>query len=704
MARQTFRKRITTQEYEKHRGRARLKRLENANIARDIPPIPPIRDPARRAYCKYNFRAFCEFYFPQTFYLNWSEDHLRIIKKIEEVVLGGGQFALAMPRGSGKSSLCEAAVIWASVYGHRKFPILIGPEQTHVDEMIASIKIEYETNESLNDDFPEVCFPIREIAGLTQRAYGQTYLGKRTSITWTSDILILPTINQSACSGTIIKGVGLLGKIRGTKHKTQDGDTIRPDLVLVDDPQTDASARSFMQNNIREQVIDRAVLGLAGPKKKIAAIAAITVIEVNDLCDRMLNSEQHPEWQGERTRMLISEPKNLKLWDEYYAMREQGLKEKTGLQKANDFYITNREKMDEGAKVSWPERFNPDEISGIQHAMNIKLSKPGVFASEYQNEPERQEDLHLVLTQERAYGKLSGIDKSICPLWAQYVTAFIDVHDYLLYYAVVAWGEDFSGSIIHYGTFPQQDIRVFSMKETGVKSLKHLYPDMSEDGYIRAGLEMLTEVLLTQTWKREDGATLKISRCLVDAGYKSDLIEEFCRLNKFAGIILPSRGAPIGPTQRKICEYTPKKGELHGWNWYITAQNAKLGRHVRFDTNFFKSFVHSRFLTPFGEKGCLSLYGRDYVEHILFVRHLLAERMTPVAANGRTTEVWELVSRSDNHYFDCIVGAAVAGSMVGAKLFNAPTLKRAKIKRVSFAEMAALAKKDAQNTGRAAAG
>lgn len=35
----------------------------------------------------------------------------------------------------------------------------------------------------------------------------------------------------------------------------------------------------------------------------------------------------------------------------------------------------------------WPERFNHDELSAIQHAMNLKLQDEAAFFAEYQNEP-----------------------------------------------------------------------------------------------------------------------------------------------------------------------------------------------------------------------------------------------------------------------------------------------------------------------------
>ena len=54
----------------------------------------------------------------------------------------------------------------------------------------------------------------------------------------------------------------------------------------------------------RERIIAGAVLGLAGPGKKIAGIMPCTVIHPGDLADRILDREKHPEWNGERTKLV----------------------------------------------------------------------------------------------------------------------------------------------------------------------------------------------------------------------------------------------------------------------------------------------------------------------------------------------------------------------------------------------------------------
>ena len=68
--------------------------------AQDIAPIPEVEDPRRRGRACTDFRLFCETYFPTAFCRAWSNDHLRVIAKIEEAVLRGGasQFPAPGPR------------------------------------------------------------------------------------------------------------------------------------------------------------------------------------------------------------------------------------------------------------------------------------------------------------------------------------------------------------------------------------------------------------------------------------------------------------------------------------------------------------------------------------------------------------------------------------------------------------------------------
>lgn len=231
--------------YEAIKERARARNAALSLAGRDIGQLPEVVDPRRKEQATTDFRFFCESYFPQTFHLTWSPDHLKVIAKIEKAVIEGGLFAMAMPRGSGKTTVCECACIWAVLNGHREFVCLIGSDEGHAMDMLESIKTELDGNDLLLEDFPEVIYPIQCLDGIANRASGQLYRGQRTHIGWTAREVVLPTIPDSKASGAIIKVAGITGRIRGMKHKRADGQTVRPSLVVLDDPQTDESARSL---------------------------------------------------------------------------------------------------------------------------------------------------------------------------------------------------------------------------------------------------------------------------------------------------------------------------------------------------------------------------------------------------------------------------------------------------------------------------
>jgi len=518
----------------KERAAARSKAVSAAG--RDIAPLPEVQNRRRKSRCKRNFQRFCEVYFPEGFSLPFCPDHLKVIRKIENAVLKGGLFAMAMPRGSGKTTLCVCACIWAVLYGHRDFVCLIGAEETQAVELLDAIKAELENNPLLLADFPEAVYPIRRLEGIANRCRGQLFEGRATNIRWTAKKIVLPTIPRSSASGAVIRVTGITGRIRGMTHKRPDGRTVRPDLVVIDDPQTDESARSPSQCQQRESILAGAVLGLAGPGKKISGIMPCTVIRPGDMADNILDRDKHPDWNGERCKMLYSFPENKELWDKYAEVRAEGLRAGKGLEPATEFYRRHREEMDAGAVVAWPERYNPDELSALQHAMNLKLQDEAAFFAEYQNEPlppdtgEEQQ-----LTADQIAEKLNRLPQGRVPLGCEHLTAFVDVQQKLLYWLVCAWADDFTGAVIDYGAWPDQRRQYFTLSDARI-SLAMKFPRAGLEGSIYGGLEALCNELLGREYQREDGARLRIGRCLVDAnwGQSTEVIYEFCRRSQFS--------------------------------------------------------------------------------------------------------------------------------------------------------------------------
>src|SRR5574344_448425 len=660
------------QTYEEKKNLVRNRNIALALAGRDIGELPPVADQERKKSCERNFRLFCENYFPETFSLEWSPDHLRVIAKIERAVLSGGLFALALPRGSGKTSICETACIWAMLYGHREFVTLIGSTEAAALEMLDSIKTELDTNALLSEDFPEVCYPIAQLDGIANRCAGQLYCGERTKITWTANEIVLPTIAGSKSSGIVIRVAGITGRVRGMKYKRPDGRSVRPSLVIIDDPQTNESAGSLEQTRKRIRVLAGDILGLAGPGSKISGIMPCTIIRPGDMADIILNRQTHPDWNGEKTRMVDKFPVNMKLWEQYAELRAESLRTDGNFQKATEFYIANRAAMDAGAEVSWEARFNHDEASALQHAMNLKFQDEIAFASEYQNDPLPEETGgDALLSINEICGKGTGLAKGRVPLKCDRLSMFIGGPKALLYYMVIAWADDVTGAVIDYGAFPDQHRRESSLADAN-PTIQSLYPDAGLEGGLYAALNALTEDYLGREYPREDGAMLKIERAMVDAnwGQSTDIVYEFCRRSSYAGILLPSHGRYVGASSKPMTEYRKQPGDRLGFNWMMPSVAGKRAiRHVIYDTNYWKSFIHARLAVPTGDKGSLTLYGRIPGVHQLLAEHLTAEYRVKTQGRGRTVDEWKLKPQShDNHWLDCVAGCAVCGSMLGAAL------------------------------------
>lgn len=153
--------------------------------------------------------------------------------------------------------------------------------------------------------------------------------------------------------------------------------------------------------------------------------------------------------------MVNSFPTNDTLWQRYAEIRAEGFRAGDGGAAGTEFYRENKAAMDEGADVAWKERFNHDELSAIQHAMNLKLQDEAAFFAEYQNEPLPAETVAAdQLTAEQVAAKTNGLDRRCLAIAANHLTAFIDVQQNLLFYVVAAWEDDFTGYVVDYGTYP----------------------------------------------------------------------------------------------------------------------------------------------------------------------------------------------------------------------------------------------------------
>lgn len=674
-----------SQQYQARKERERERQAEQSREGRDIAPIPACTDPKKVKRLAKSFKAFCEECLPGWFSLEWSDDHLRAIAKIEKAILEGDVFALAMPRGSGKTTLILAAILWAILNGYRRYIVLIASDKDAAVDLLEGLKTELETNDKLLDLYPEATYPIRCLEGKAVKTKGQLLNGERTYPVWKGPKIALATVPGAKCSGAVIETFGILGRIRGAQYTTPTGEKIRPDLFMIDDPQTDQSAYSATQVRRRLNVINGTVMGLAGPGKQMSGFACVTVIQEGDVADQLLDRDKYPDWAGERFKLVYqwpSDEKAVDLWDKYGVLRAEGLKTGETIFEATEHYRRNRAAMDKGSIVSWDQRFSPEkgEISALQHAYNLRFRAPDTFDAEFQNDPKPPESDVEVLSVQDIERKLHGFGENVLPPASDLVTAFIDIQGKALYYVVTAFeSSTFSGYVLDYGTWPEQTAKHFTLRNIS-RSLATKYPRRGLEGRVRAGLFDLVDYLSAQRYKTPDGQlSNRVELIGIDAAWGpcTRVAQAVALEHPRAAWLVPTFGRGLKPGDNPMSEWKPKQGERKGPFW-ILRQTQGGGRHLIVDSNVAKSFTNARLNVALGDPGSLSLYTHMLkTGHRMIAEHLRAEKVEiHSVSGGRSGEVWKLPpAKPDNHLWDCLVGSVVMASLRGASIPDTVTTR-----------------------------
>lgn len=678
---------LDEQRYLNHKEATRNRINKQSKAARDIGAIPPVLDPARKEACRYNLALFLETYMPNTFYAEFSEDHYRIIKRLQDVILNGGRLVEAVYRGWGKTTITEGAALWAAIYGHRRLVPLIAGSDDAATKNITSIKTELESNPLLLEDFPEVVFPIHKLEGSPARAKGQTYDGVKTKISWKDDTVILPYVEGSRASQVWIGAFGITSsRARGLNFKMPDGEVVRPDFVIIDDPQTTESAGSPTQVQKRLNIIRKSILRSTGHRTRMAVAMPCTVIEKDDLVDQLLDHTKNPSWEGERVKMLHSWPgadeeseATQKLWlTSYRELREDYDPEILGDQKrahnaATAFYFVNRAAMDEGAKVAWNNCYDETEISAIQHAMNIYIDDgAATFASECQNNPLDDEESENQITKKALVEKLNGLPRGVAPLGTQRLVVFADIQKSCFYYTVLAVKPDFSTHIVEYDAWPKQNRAYFSLRQVkkGGKTLQTKYPGQSVEGCWFNGMRDFTEEMMTKNFSTEDGAQIKTEIIGFDAndGNARETVFTFCRKSNHK--VIPTTGTAVTASGRPFGELPRKIGEVKGLNWRVpTVKVAGMVRHIYADVNYWKSFTRSRIFTAQASAGSMTIYGTKDTDHRMLFEHMVSEYSVETEGRGRKVDEWsKRLKFPDNHLFDSTTQCHILASYLGTVL------------------------------------
>lgn len=329
----------------------------------------------RRERCLFDYQFFCQTYFPHYVPTAYFSDFHRFIFKRLPACIDSDRDAREVheaPRGEAKSTyetqlgllwcICRAVLIDekggvkalglpAKARKHMMGIIMNTEEQAA--EMLESIKAELDTNPRLMMDFPEC-----------------TGSGKK----WQSTTAITNNNIKVRIGGTS-------KKIRGMKHGPH-----RPDAIFLDDLENDENVKVKAQRDKIEDVVLKAVIGLAGPGGGMDVFYVGTSLHYDAAINRV---SRKPGWRRQIFRSIVKWPDRMDLWDQWEALYTRSGEDDEKEQfeaEALAFYLKNKIKMDAGAVCSWPE------VRPLYRLMCMRATDHDAFSQEQQNEAGNDEN------------------------------------------------------------------------------------------------------------------------------------------------------------------------------------------------------------------------------------------------------------------------------------------------------------------------
>jgi hypothetical protein len=675
---------------------------------------PSSRDEARYLRCVADPLDFLKTYFPDKFSNPWTDIQREMVAEVIHRMKSGGDQALAGPRGCAKTTCTEGAIIYGIFAGLIHFPLIIaatGPDATRI---IDNIKYAIETSDTLLADYPATCGAIRALEGAPQRASMQECcLGKRigrdergkpvwqplegcepyrSEIEWSADRVVFPIAPGELSAGAVLMARGMDGSIRGLNVYGS-----RPDFVLLDDIDTAESAGSLHLTEKRERAVERDVAGLAGPGKSISRVMLCTPQNRRCLAYKYTDPKQKPSWNGKRYRLLNEWPTNREAWEvDYSSERIKNQEEGDSLAAgATALYESRREEMDAGAVVTDPLRYTHGEVSALQHCFNIICDRGlDAFLTEYQCDPPEEEgpqesgitDLLIVSRKHLYPHRTAPADGKL--------SLGVDVGDHRFYWTATASDTTSAEFIIDYGF--EEDASDLDIE---IRKLPQEHPlrQAAVEKRIYRRLVNFREFVLSNPFKNASGAIQESGIVLIDSGsgMHQRAVYQFCK--DYGRPFVPAKGFSQG--RARFEPKSPRPGDTYGERWIIAKQETKEFGHLKlheFDADYWKRFVHQRFLTPTVDEegkfnpGAISLWEPSEPNyHRKFARQIAAEIWTEQFKPGRGIKAgWDKRS-SKNHWLDSTAMACVGLSMAGVRVIGSVRKRSFK----SMAEMQAQARK-----------
>lgn len=314
---------------------------------------------ACRAWIKqfafWNKPFFAKTYFPHLVSDKYAEYQKEILRAIAPDTRGK-LYAVAAPRGGGKTSLHIISIVHNVVYKSffealdlvpNDFIVVVGESDGGYD-VVDNVRHELESNPFLAAHFGNL--------------KGERFWSRKRTLT-RNDCLILPKSRNE--------------RVRGLNYKGK-----RPRLTLITDIQKPMHVQSPTQRAKDKNWLTQDIARLGDNKGTMNLLVEGTILHQDALLASLLNN---PSYDSHTYKAIMKWSSREDLWNEWKA-RYVDLTDPNRLQTARAFFEANRNEMMGGVEVSWPEGLSYYRCMEI-----IVRDGKYAFMKEMQQEPDDPE-------------------------------------------------------------------------------------------------------------------------------------------------------------------------------------------------------------------------------------------------------------------------------------------------------------------------
>jgi predicted phage terminase large subunit-like protein len=332
-------------------------------------PGVSLYDKSAKEKAAVSLEFFCKHYFADIFASEFCDFHYDVFRTLEDAILKNPNrkqhICRAAPRSHGKSQVISMALpLWCICFGYRKNIVIVSDTGEQVEQFILDIKNNLEDNELLLADF----------GNLVQRKK----IWRQREIATDNDIhLVGKSAGQS---------------LRGIKYNS-----VRPDLIIIDDLENDENVETDGQRVKLYNWFTKVLLKCGGVNPIFTYIG--TVINYSALLYKVINSVQFSRW-NRASYKAVYKFSDSPLWEQWEKIMSDLTLGNNAKDKAYDFYKKHQKEMLKNVKTLWPQK----EEDYYYNLMMERFEDEESFNSELQNDP---------LTDDMRIFKIDWLDRSM---------------------------------------------------------------------------------------------------------------------------------------------------------------------------------------------------------------------------------------------------------------------------------------------------